>query len=186
MGQLHPRSEYPAGIRDAPGTPVEGSADRNSAGLDPRAILHGGPSRARRAVSPISVGATAPRSNDPSPFYAALRVVAVQPRPEHAPHIVELRARDIAPPRQFYAVFAGDAPRSRLHEDHAAGQEDGFFNRVGDEQHGQSGALPDVQQLVLQAFARHGVQHAEGPVHQHQLGVVGEHTGEGHALFHPA
>ena len=48
------------------------------------------------------------------------------------------------------------------------------------------GALPDLQQLVLQALARHGVERAERLVHQHQLGVVGQHAGDRHALLHAA
>ena len=48
------------------------------------------------------------------------------------------------------------------------------------------GARPDLQQLVLQLLAGHGVERAERLVHQHDLGVVGEHARDRDALLHAA
>ncbi len=77
-------------------------------------------------------------------------------------------------------------PGPGRHHDDAVGEEDRFLDRVRDEDHGQPGALPDVEKLVLQALARHRVERAERLVHQHDLGVVGEHAGDRHALLHAA
>ena len=82
--------------------------------------------------------------------------------------------------------LAVDAAGAGRHHHHAVGQEDRLLDRMGDEQHGQAGALPDVEQLVLQALARHRVERAERLVHQHHLGVVGEHAGDRDALLHAA
>ena len=57
---------------------------------------------------------------------------------------------------------------------------------MGDEDNGQPGARPDLDQFVLQPLARHRVERAERLVHQHDLGVVGEHAGDRHALLHAA
>ena len=84
------------------------------------------------------------------------------------------------------AHLALDPARAGRHHHHAVGEEDRLLDRMGDEHHGQPGALPDLQQLVLQPLARHGVERAERLVHQHHLGVVGEHARDRDALLHAA
>ena len=79
-----------------------------------------------------------------------------------------------------------DATGARRHDDHAVGEQDRLLDGMGHEHHRQPGALPQLQQLLLQALARHGVQRAERLVHQDHLGVVGQHARDRHALLHPA
>ena len=99
---------------------------------------------------------------------------------------VEIRRGHVARARQRDAHLGLDAARPRRHHHHAVGQENRLLDRMRDEQHGQLRALPQVQQLVLQALARHRVERAERLVHQHHLRVVGQHAGDGDALLHAA
>ena len=57
---------------------------------------------------------------------------------------------------------------------------------MGDEDRGHAGALPDLQQLVLKLLAGECVERAERLIHQENIGVVGEHARDRHALFHAA
>jgi hypothetical protein len=45
---------------------------------------------------------------------------------------------------------------------------------------------PDAQELDIHELARHGVERAEGLVHQEQRRVVDERAGDGHTLAHAA
>ena len=79
-----------------------------------------------------------------------------------------------------------DAAGPGRHDDHAVGEEDRLGNRVGDEHDGLPRLPPDAQQLEVHELARHGVERAEGLVHQEQRRVVDERAGDGHALAHAA
>ena len=77
------------------------------------------------------------------------------------------------------------AGRARQHHD-AVGEEHRLLHAVGDEQHGLAVALPDLEQLVLQARARVRIERAEGLVHQQDVRAVGQRAGDGDALLHAA
>src|SRR6266436_4324090 len=72
------------------------------------------------------------------------------------------------------------------HDHDAIGEEDGLRNAVGDEDHGFLVLLPDPKELLLHHFAGLGVEGSEGLVHEENERMIGEHTGNGHALLHPA
>ena len=110
----------------------------------------------------------------------------MQLRGQKAPPLVELRACNIARPRKIDQVFIVDAARSWRHDHDSIGQKDRFLDRVGNENDGQAGSRPDLDQFVLQPFAGHRVERAEGFVHQHDFGIIGEHAGNGNALLHAA
>ncbi len=61
------------------------------------------------------------------------------------------------------------AGRFRHHHD-LVRQEDGFIDRMGDEQHRFSVTLPDVQKIILQACPGVRVQSTERFVHQQDFG----------------
>ena len=52
--------------------------------------------------------------------------------------------------------------------------------------HGNSGARPDLQEFVLQLFARQRIERAERLVHQQDIGIVGKHAGDRDPLLHSA
>ena len=79
---------------------------------------------------------------------------------------------------------ARDAPRPRRHHRHACGEKHGFRDRVRDEDHRGSAFAPDLEQLHVQALARHLVERAEGLVHQEQSGRERERTCDRDALLH--
>ena len=55
---------------------------------------------------------------------------------------------------------------------------------MGDEHDGLARLLPDPQELEIHELARHGVERAEGLVHEEERGIVHEGPGNGHALPH--
>ena len=63
---------------------------------------------------------------------------------------------------------------------------DRLLNRMGDEDDGHAGARPDLQQLALQLLAGERVERTKRLVHQQDVGVVGKHARDRHALLHAA
>ena len=61
-----------------------------------------------------------------------------------------------------------------------------FAHVVRDEQNGRAGRAPQGLELVVEPVARHGVERAEGLVHQQDFGVLRERAGERDALAHAA
>ena len=57
---------------------------------------------------------------------------------------------------------------------------------VGDEQDRRAGLPPDPLQLVVHDVAGHGVQRAEGLVHEQHVGLLGQRPGQGDPLAHAA
>src|SRR5262249_49108347 len=55
-----------------------------------------------------------------------------------------------------------------------------------DENSGYARAQPEVQKFALQLFAGERVERAERLIYQQNVGVVGQHAGDGDALLHPA
>src|SRR2546428_6245053 len=71
------------------------------------------------------------------------------------------------------------------HED-AVAHGDRLFDGMCDEYHRSRRELVDAEQLVLQDFARQGVERAEGLVHKQDVRLDGERTREAGALLHAA
>jgi len=74
----------------------------------------------------------------------------------------------------------------RRHDQHAVGEKDGLRNAVRDEDDGLAALEPDALQIQIHLLARHGVERAEGLVHQQERGVVDERPDDGDALLHAA
>ena len=76
-------------------------------------------------------------------------------------------------------------PAGSAGEQHdAVGQAGGLPHVVGDEQDRGPGLPPDPLELVVQDVAGHGVERAEGLVHEQHVGVLGQRPGQGHPLAH--
>src|SRR3546814_11105850 len=78
------------------------------------------------------------------------------------------------------------AAGARRHDDDLRRQEDRLRNRVGDEDDGLAGALPEAQKLLVEVVAGDLVEGAEGLVHQQQLGLERQRASDGDALLHAA
>ena len=57
---------------------------------------------------------------------------------------------------------------------------------MGDEQHGEFGFFPELQQLVLAGPPRQRVERRERFVHQQDVGLHRHAAGDGDALLHAA
>ena len=92
----------------------------------------------------------------------------------------------VARPRQvdidLSTMLAGDAAE---HDD-AIAEIDRLFEIVGDEDDGDLLFGRELQDLVLQALPRHGVERAERLVHQQELGLLRQAARDLHALLHAA
>src|SRR5699024_9265765 len=63
-------------------------------------------------------------------------------------------------------------------------QAHGLTHVVGDEEDRQPFLPPDPLQLVVEDVAGHGIECAEGLVHEQDVGVLGQGSGQGHTLSH--
>ena len=79
-----------------------------------------------------------------------------------------------------------DAPGSRGQDDDAIGDQDRLGDAVGDHDDGRCRALPEPQQLEVEAFAAERIERAEGFVEQEHGGLERQGTGERDALGGPA
>ena len=77
-------------------------------------------------------------------------------------------------------------PGPRRHHDDAGREIDRLGDRVRDEADRLVGARPELQQLLVEVVAHDLVERAERLVHQEQVGVEGERTGDRGALLHAA
>ena len=77
--------------------------------------------------------------------------------------------------------------RARHHRD-AVAEQDRLVDRMGDEHHGLAlvRALHELQQLLLQDFARLRVERGERLVHQQDRRIDGERAHQADALLHAA
>jgi hypothetical protein len=66
----------------------------------------------------------------------------------------------------------------------AGGEEDGFRDRMGDEDNGPAMFLLEAQQLFIHAVARYFVQSCEGLIHEKDARTSGESAGNGDAHLH--
>jgi hypothetical protein len=71
-------------------------------------------------------------------------------------------------------------------DEHAVGEVDGLGEVVGDGEGGEAVALPQAQELVVEAFAGEFVEGAEGLVEEEQLGAGDQGAGERGAHAHAA
>ena len=76
--------------------------------------------------------------------------------------------------------------RMRGEQQNPASDLDGFRNRVRDEQHRESGVVPELQQLILHFAARERVERRKRLVHQENVGLHRHAAGNGNALLHAA
>ena len=79
-----------------------------------------------------------------------------------------------------------DLARPAGHHDHAVGQVNRLFNRVGDEQHGAWVGARQLDQFFLHHHAGLRVERAKRFVHQQSLGVKCVGAGNRHTLLHAA
>src|SRR5206468_3959614 len=102
------------------------------------------------------------------------------------PELVGGHHVEVARPGQPHLNDLLDAPGTGRHDDDAVGEKGRLGNGVGDEHDGLARLLPDAQELEVHELAGHGVESAEGLVHEEERGVVHERARDGHALAHPA
>ncbi|MOA00108.1 hypothetical protein D3C78_1194560 [compost metagenome] len=76
-----------------------------------------------------------------------------------------------------------DLPRVGRQQNQVGGEEHGFFDVVGDQEHRLGGALPDLQQQLLHLLAGKGVESAERFVHQQHARVGGEGASQADTLL---
>ena len=69
---------------------------------------------------------------------------------------------------------------------HPLSQHQGLFHIVSDQQHGQTGALPKLQQKILHGLADLQIQSAKGLIKQQHLGIGCQCSGNGNPLLHPS
>ena len=69
---------------------------------------------------------------------------------------------------------------------HPLCQNKSFFHVVGDQQHCQPSASPEVEEKILHRFANLQIQGTEGFIQQQDAGIGGKSTGNGHPLLHTA
>ena len=73
--------------------------------------------------------------------------------------------------------------------DDAVGEQDGFFNVVGDQEDGLGGhglVGPELEQFTAQVFGGEHVEGAEGLVHEEDFGLDDQGAGKADALLHAA
>ena len=74
----------------------------------------------------------------------------------------------------------------RDEQHHPVGQTGGLPDVVGDEQDREVPLAPEPFGLVVEQVAGHGVEGAEGLVHEEDVGVLGEGPNQGDPLAHAA
>ena len=82
-----------------------------------------------------------------------------------------------------------DAAGIAAEDDDAVGEQDRFFNVVGDDEDSLRGDglfLPELEEFGAEVFGGEDVQRGEGLVHEEDFGFDDESTGEANALTHAA
>src|SRR6185312_15282367 len=110
---------------------------------------------------------------------------------EQVPNLLAIggEVRPVADPETARALerdpnLAHDTAGRSTHDDDAVGEIDRLVDVVGDEQNRLAVALPDAQQLRAHHLPDLRIERAEGLVHQQNLGLDAERTGDADALAH--
>ncbi len=69
---------------------------------------------------------------------------------------------------------------------HPLGQHQGLLHIVGDQQHREASALPELQQKILHGLTNLQIQGAKGLIEEQHLGIGGQGAGDGDPLLHSA
>ena len=77
-----------------------------------------------------------------------------------------------------------DAARAWGHHEQLVAEEQGLFDAVGDQDDGLSRLLPELEDQALHLLPGQGVERAQRFVHQDDLGLVGQASGQRHPLLH--
>src|SRR6185437_4765086 len=93
---------------------------------------------------------------------------------------------EIAVARQIALDDVDDAAGPRRHHHDAARQEHRLGNRVRDEDHRLAGALPQLEELLVEPVADDLVECAERLVHEEEVGVERQRARDRDALLHAA
>ena len=98
----------------------------------------------------------------------------------------DVRVLDAAGPGDVDDELLGHpaGPAGEHHD--AVAEPGGLAHVVGDEQDRAAGLLPDALELVVHDVAGHGVEGAEGLVHEEHLALLGQGPGQGDPLAHAA
>ena len=78
------------------------------------------------------------------------------------------------------------AARAARQQHDAVAEPDGLAHVVGDEEDRQALLAPEALDLVVQQVAGHRVERAEGLVHEHDVGALGERSSQLDPLTHAA
>ena len=93
-----------------------------------------------------------------------------------------LHERQGSRPGQVDRDLRRDPARSRRHDDDAVGDEHRLGDAVGDHDDRGRGAVPEPQELEVEAFAGHRIERAERLVEEQDLGGKRQRPGERDAL----
>ena len=86
--------------------------------------------------------------------------------------------------RERQLVFALHATRARSHHEEAVPQVEGLLYAVGDQNDRLARLLPELQDETLHLLPGEGIEGTQRLVHEDDLGIVGEASGQGDPLLH--
>ena len=97
-----------------------------------------------------------------------------------------MQGRGASGPGKPHGDDLGTRPRRRpAHEQDRVAEQDRLVDVMGYHQHRLRQSRAQIEQLVLQARARAGIQGAEGFIEQQDLGFYGKRACHAHPLAHP-
>ncbi len=179
---LHTTScQMNSAMRD--GAPASATAPTTAA-REPAAASASAPARARRGRPAPRRAAGCGRLCESNSAMAAH--LLPQPVGDRGGQLGDLGRVDAAGPVDVDRELV-DHPAGPARQQHdAVAEADRLADVVGDEQHGEAALAPDPLELVVEQVAGHGVERAEGLVHQQDVGLLGERPGQRDPLAHAA
>ena len=91
--------------------------------------------------------------------------------------------------RERHAEICANPGGIAAEDDHAVGQQDGFFDIVSHDENASRGNFlsePQIQQFAAQVFSGENVERGERLVHEEHFRFDRQRAGESHALLHAA
>ena len=102
---------------------------------------------------------------------------------------MKLAVAPVAGPGEIDGELGADAAGVGTEHEDAVGEEDGFLDVVGDDEHrlgGEVGAAPQLEELAAEVLGGEDVEGGERLVHEERVGFDDERAGEADALAHAA
>src|SRR5690554_2828766 len=92
----------------------------------------------------------------------------------------------LARTRDLYVHHFGHHAGPGTEHDHAVGKENGFLVIVRDKKDGWLALFPDAGKVFLKLHTGLGIDAGKWLVHEHDFGMIGQHSCDTHALLHAA